>query len=263
MGVTNSMVDVVTNGLFGVDPQLGPLTNNGGLGETHALTEDSPCIDVGSNPANMGYDQRGSGYLRTVGSASDIGAFEYQTPPSPPGFTGEPISINGGTGQRSMVNHVTINFSQIVNLPANPAAAFELKRQSDGATVGLVANVVNTAATKVTLTFTGAMTQGGSLLDGRYTLKMFATMISNGNGSLDGNGDGIGGDDYILASSGTNGVFRLFGDADGNGAVNAEDFVAFRNGYGLAGPSVFDADNNGVVSAFDFRQFRLRYGVTI
>lgn len=139
MGVTNSMVDVVTNGLFGVDPQLGPLTNNGGLGETHALTEDSPCIDVGSNPANMGYDQRGSGYLRTVGAAPDIGAFEYQTPPSPPGFTGEPISINGGTGQRSMVNQVTINFSQIVNLPANPAAAFELKRQSDGATVGLVA----------------------------------------------------------------------------------------------------------------------------
>ena len=47
-----------------INPQLGPLANNGGLTQTCALLVGSPAIDMGSNPANLVYDQRGAGYPR-------------------------------------------------------------------------------------------------------------------------------------------------------------------------------------------------------
>ena len=44
-----------------IDPMLGPLDNNGGPTQTHALLSDSPAIDKGSeNPTEKRYDQRGN-----------------------------------------------------------------------------------------------------------------------------------------------------------------------------------------------------------
>ena len=70
--------------LFGVDPLLGPLADNGGPTLTHALLPGSPAIDAGVtvlavNPDGtpLGYDQRGLAYPRVVGNAVDIGAVEY------------------------------------------------------------------------------------------------------------------------------------------------------------------------------------------
>jgi hypothetical protein len=62
------------------DPQLGPLSNNGGPTRTHALGINSPAIDKGSNPQQRTTDQRGSGYAREVNGSADIGAFEIQGP---------------------------------------------------------------------------------------------------------------------------------------------------------------------------------------
>jgi hypothetical protein len=62
------------------DPQLGPLSNNGGPTRTHALGINSPAIDKGSNPQHRTTDQRGSGYAREVNGSADIGAFEIQGP---------------------------------------------------------------------------------------------------------------------------------------------------------------------------------------
>jgi len=70
----------------GPNPLLGPLQNNGGLTETHALTIFSPAID-GCTQCSVATDQRG--VLRPVdgdvdGTADcDIGAYEYvPLPPS-------------------------------------------------------------------------------------------------------------------------------------------------------------------------------------
>ena len=66
--------------LFG-DPNLGPLTNNGGPTQTFALLVPSPAIDAGDDstctaaPVNN-LDQRG--ITRTLGAHCDIGAYEYQ-----------------------------------------------------------------------------------------------------------------------------------------------------------------------------------------
>ena len=58
------------------DPHLGPLADHGGGRRTHAVLAGSPVIDVGSNPLNLQYDERG--LPRAVGLKPDIGAYERQ-----------------------------------------------------------------------------------------------------------------------------------------------------------------------------------------
>jgi hypothetical protein len=69
------------NTLTGRDPMLGPLQDNGGWTETHALLAGSPAIGAGNPaiPGSVGFpcettDQRGVG--RPQGLVCDIGAFE-------------------------------------------------------------------------------------------------------------------------------------------------------------------------------------------
>jgi hypothetical protein len=67
------------------DPLLGPLQNNGGNTDTHALLPGSPAIDQGWC-SDVIFDQRG--YTRPIDLADynnadlgcDLGAFEVQTP---------------------------------------------------------------------------------------------------------------------------------------------------------------------------------------
>jgi hypothetical protein len=74
-----------TSNLFGMNPMLGTLQNNGGTTQTLALLAGSPAIDAGSNAlaSSLTTDQRGTGYNRVINNVVDIGAFEYQ----PPGTT--------------------------------------------------------------------------------------------------------------------------------------------------------------------------------
>ncbi|MDJ0757702.1 MAG: choice-of-anchor Q domain-containing protein [Ardenticatenaceae bacterium] len=80
------MTGDLTGNLLNVDPQLGPLQNNGGNTSTHALLDVSPAIDAGSL-ACLDYeglplttDQRG--FRRPVNATGtpkcDIGAYEYE-----------------------------------------------------------------------------------------------------------------------------------------------------------------------------------------
>ena len=61
------------------DPLLLPLADNGGATQTHALGDGSPAIDAGNDAIGLVFDQRGDGFLREVGAAADIGAFETQS----------------------------------------------------------------------------------------------------------------------------------------------------------------------------------------
>ncbi|MBB1089707.1 hypothetical protein HUU61_00240 [Rhodopseudomonas palustris] len=81
-GVTDlTYLDPATDITLAGDPStvLGPLMDNGGLTQTHALMPGSPAIDAGENtivPAELTTDQRGEGFARITGAAVDIGAFE-------------------------------------------------------------------------------------------------------------------------------------------------------------------------------------------
>ena len=61
-------------------PLLGPLRDNGGPTQTHALLSHSPGIDQGNNSrmSALSNDQRGPPYLRVSGTIADIGAYEVQ-----------------------------------------------------------------------------------------------------------------------------------------------------------------------------------------
>ncbi|MGH7789403.1 MAG: choice-of-anchor Q domain-containing protein [Candidatus Binatia bacterium] len=85
------------------DPMLGPLQNNGGLTETHALLPESTAIDRGAS-SGASTDQRGS--PRPLddpalpnadgGDGADIGAFELALPP--PAATATPTpTLPAGT----------------------------------------------------------------------------------------------------------------------------------------------------------------------
>lgn len=62
--------------VVGVDPLLGPLADNGGPTETHALLPDSPAIDLANCIPGIAVDQRG--VMRPQGARCDSGAFEFE-----------------------------------------------------------------------------------------------------------------------------------------------------------------------------------------
>ncbi len=246
-----SLNDLGGNLTPGTNPLLGPLANNGGPTQTHSLLAGSPAINKGSNPVGLATDQRGPGYLRNVNGGVDIGAVEVQSPAFP-----EEIFINDSDPQRSRVTTIVLNFTAPPLLGQDPTTAFQLRRQSDNALVTLAATQQNIF--NVTLTFIGGPVEFGSLADGRYTLTILASECPN----LDGNNDGAVGDNFTLIGTPANGLFRLFGDENGDGTVAANDFIQFRLSLGGNNP-IFDFDGDNAVAASDFIQFRLRFGGSI
>ncbi|MFO0808128.1 MAG: S8 family serine peptidase [Gemmataceae bacterium] len=174
----------------------------------------------------------------TISHGQGIGTI---TDNDPPALRVASVAVNGGAAQRSRVTQLAVTFSGVAQLPANPAAAFRLARLGGGPVGGFTATAATVGGvTVVTLAnFTGAETAGGSLADGRYALTVLASQLA----SLDGNGDGTAGDDYVLNGTATNGLFRYYGDADGDGDVDGSDLFAYV-------PTVFNANN--YISAFDF-----------
>jgi parallel beta-helix repeat protein len=67
-------VNSVSGNIIGTDPQLGPLQNNGGATETHALLSGSAAFNSGANANCPAADQRG--VSRPQGATCDIGAYE-------------------------------------------------------------------------------------------------------------------------------------------------------------------------------------------
>lgn len=174
--------------------------------------------------------------------------------------------IDDGTAQRSNVKSITISFNAQVNIGGS---AFTLSRVGGGS-VGFTAtpSVLN-GVTVVTLTnFTGSEVEAsGSLKDGRYTLTGVASQITNGVSpntilQLDGNGDGTPGDNFTFGE--TQGLYRFFGDVNGDRRVDIADFGLFSTSYNLmVGQNgyigAFDFDGNGRIDIADFGQFSLRY----
>jgi uncharacterized repeat protein (TIGR01451 family) len=89
-----TITGTTTGNITGVNPLLGPLTDNGGFTFTHALLSGSPAINA-ANPASFpATDQRG--VTRPQGGRSDIGAFESTAPSTDLQIT-KTNSVNGAT----------------------------------------------------------------------------------------------------------------------------------------------------------------------
>src|SRR6185503_15424561 len=101
-------------------------------------------------------------------------------------------------------------FDSVVTISGTPSDAFTLQRQIDNAIPTINAAVTNGAVTSVTLTFlSGSAVEFGSLADGRYTLTISQSRITGNGLKLDGNANGIAGDNYVLVGDpATNKLYR-------------------------------------------------------
>ena len=150
--------------------------------------------------------------------------------PGGPGFFEQPpqvesVTINDGAAQRSKINRLTVAFDTLVTIAPG---AFELYRQGFNKPLPLrVAVDASEGRTVARLTFKGHHVGGGSLADGRYRLVIRGDKVRDASGRrLDGNGDGTEGGNYVDE------FFRLFGDTDGDGDVDARDKAVFKSAYG-------------------------------
>ena len=179
-----------TGNITGQDPLLGPLANNGGPTETHALTPGSPAIDTG-NPAVPGSggnaceatDQRG--VARPLGAACDIGAYEAEPPPPPSCTIDLVLTYTGGNLNMdlSMSSNVATTWKILgvvggslvpllsADLPVIPAWSPSLSFPlSPMGTVGILTALITPAEGALCFDFetvnTGAPAVSGQGLDG-------------------------------------------------------------------------------------------------
>jgi hypothetical protein len=175
-GVNNDQVGTQASP---VNPQIGPLANNGGPNLTHALLTASPALDAGDNCVTQvahcsdGYfdpistDQRGSGFNRIVDGPDvdttatvDIGAYEMQTALANLG----PASTNEDTqlivpfdaGDTSTITSVTASSDNPVLVPNDSAHLSAAITGSTGiVTINPAANLFGTTNITVTVNRTG------------------------------------------------------------------------------------------------------------
>jgi hypothetical protein len=183
------------------------------------------------------------------------------------------VVVNAGSAQRSQVTNLTVTFGSTVTLPANLADAFRLTKIGGGdVTLSVDLSTSTATQTIARLTFSGALTDNGSLLDGRYQLTVRGDQVYNSYGLLDGDADGVAGGNYVSPDDVAGGtglrLYRLYGDATGDGVVDLSDLQSFRGSFnaGTGDPAYLtylDADGNGVVDLVDLQQFRSRFNVSV
>jgi hypothetical protein len=194
------------------------------------------------------------------------------------------VQVNDGSIQRSEVRSITVTFTELADFAggdANAGAAFKLRRIQDGGTVATTAavSVDPNGRTVVTLTFSGAETDsvsalnGGmaSLTDGRYTLSILSADITGDTNGLNMRGGGPN-DNYISPTDTYGGfglhLYRLFGDANGDGVVDATDVGQLKSTFNRNSTdplylAFLDADNSGSVDAQDVGQFKTRFNTNV
>jgi hypothetical protein len=168
------------------------------------------------------------------------------------------VQIDDGSGQRSRVASLTVTFNTLVNVSAS---SFSIT--GFAGTINVDTSLSTPTQTIAKLTFTGGGVVGGSLADGRYTLNIIGSQITDLSGQLlDGDGDGQPG-----GNSATN-FFRFYGDVNGDAIVNGLDLGFFRNAFGTqVGDanylSYLDYDGDGAINGLDLGQFRTRFGAML
>ena len=112
-----------------INPQLGPLANNGGPTQTHALLINSPAfnrgnnvlaVDVANSNAPLTTDQRGTGFARNNFGIVDMGALESTVLDSPEGTTGPDAFVVTYSSIGTVIVTVSSNGGPVINLGIFP-----------------------------------------------------------------------------------------------------------------------------------------------
>ncbi len=210
----------------------------------------------------------GAGGLDPTGPAADGEVEDYVvTIVKPPTLDGV-VVVNNGDDQRSGIRDVTVNFSERVDIDLETGDVFRFVNDTTGDVVVDIPHI-DTASGKTVVHFTFAtgpsVNASGGLLDGDYVLTIDATKITYAGVSLDGNGDGVAGDDHVFGADVLDGFYRKYGDHNANGVVDLLDFAALRRTFGTTNGNAdfqegLDADGDNSIGLLDFAMFRQNYG---
>lgn len=224
-----------------------PITGN------FAGLPEGGTILVGSSSFTITYTGGGDGH--------DV-VLSLVTAPAPT-VTG--VVVNGSVDPaspnsvQSRLTSITITFSTSVNVGAGAFSlsgldVFGGEISVPTANIQIAGNGTNT----ITLTFVnGTGVEFGSLMDGTWTLDIENTLVTATSGATP-----------MAADYNRSDIRKLFGDFDGNGQVNLDDFEQFGNTFSLTSAdvgflSLFDFDGNEQVNLDDFEQFGNRFGLNL
>ena len=181
-GFTNGVNgDQVGSSASPIDPKLGPLQNNGGPTETHALLTGSPAIDAGDNTDAPDTDQRGM--TRIVNGTIDIGAYELDggTDTTPPTVV---LSVSNITTGGGSTHTFTVTYSDDTAVDVSDLDGSDVRVTGPASFSQLAALVsvdVNSDGTPRTATY--QITAPGGTWDadddGTYTVSMVANQVSD------------------------------------------------------------------------------------
>ncbi len=162
--------------------------------------------------------------------------------------------INGGAAQRSLLTTIVVNFNTPVTLDPNALSITNIGLTSVQSVPLAQAQILispapGTQSSSFTITFgagSGVITRtgGNSLVDGNYRLDVDGTKVTDGLGrKLPGTAS--------FGTVSTDNFFRLYGDIDGNGAVDSVDYAAAKAAFKLGGTynPLFDINGNGILEA--------------
>ncbi len=239
-----------TGNLFGVDPLLAPLANNGGPTQTHLPAAGSSAIDAGANPTGLTTDQRG--FARLAGAGVDIGAVERDAvpvsppPPLPPVVPPPPSvhvflrAVDAGSGGGPLV----------VAYNADGSERFRFLAYDSGFIGGVRVATADVTGDGVDDIITGAGAGAGShvkVFDGMTGAEIrsfFAYDPSFAGGGWVGGGD-VNDDGFadIITGAGAGGGphVKVF---DGRTGVELASFYAYQIGF-TGGVTVAAGDFNG------------------
>ncbi len=175
-GFTNGVNgDKVGTDVSPLNPQLGPLANNGGPTQTHALLSASPALDAGNNcvvdnscsPAlgvSLTTDQRGTGFSRAADSGDagttqtvDMGAFEAHAAVediSNKAMSEDTVlSFSFGVGDAALITSVTASSANTTLVP-NDVSHLNLTGSQSGRSLEItpLPNQFGTSVITVTVT---------------------------------------------------------------------------------------------------------------
>jgi hypothetical protein len=254
---SGEMVQVTLNGV----------THNAKLdgSDNFSTTFNTSTLPVAGSPYAIGFAYAGDANFTTAAPGSS----SLTVKPAPTAPTVLSTVVNNGAVQRSMVQTLTVTFSDIVNIAAG---AFKISR-----TYGTAVNLSFTTSivhgdTVATITF-----QGGSaatyklangtyaLKDGNYTLTIDHTKVTDASSSLQLNGNGSGGN-YTFGPSA--GFYRLFGDLYGQRKVNTQDLTDMLLALGSSTGSsrynsALDYHGTGTITLADLFQLLKRLGTKL
>src|SRR5262249_7641554 len=143
-----------------------------------------------------------------------------------------PPKVSSASFNYLTTQSVQIQFSDDVSATLS-AADVTVKNLTTGATIPT--SVLNDGANKsATITFPGNL----PLADGNYQITIAAAGVSGAGGQLDGNGDGISGDDYTFS------FIFLNADANHDQHVNTLDFNLLAMNFGQLGRNFAQGDFN-------------------